>query len=270
VRQREGAPDRQRHHEPNRTRVSDARLGGVGQHHCPRGSSPAAHPHLGAPAMDNVVYDLTIVVNQTLANASLLPPNLAVIPRRKVWRVQLDLLVISDAGNVYDTLFLAARAALWDTKVPCTRAVEFNAPEDAPTDVDMEQPTESGFDTRTKAQVTNFELDDYWDEGAELGRRKQWPICVTMNLVRTLFRSEAMMAKCFLQLPPVHYLDATLQEEASTPLKLLVLYSFPSPSSSPDLQAMRMIGASKLDMAQMRSSLSVRYVGHYTGLPPMG
>jgi exosome complex component RRP42 len=220
--------------------------------------------------MDDVAYDLTIVVNQTLADASLLPPNLVVIPGWKVWRVQLDLLVISDAGNAYDALFLAARAALWDTKVPRTRAVEFNAPEDAPTDVDMERPTESGFDTRTKAQVTDFELEDYWDEGVVLGGRERWPVCVTMNLVRTLFRSEAMMAKCFLQLPPVHYLDATLQEEASTPLKLLLLYSFPSPSSSPDLQAMRMIGANELDMAQMQSSLSVRYAGHYTGLPPMG
>jgi exosome complex component RRP42 len=161
----------------------------------PRRSSPAAYPHLGAPAMDDVAYDLTIVVNQTLVDASLLPPNLVIIPGRKAWRVQLDLLVISDAGNVYDALFLAARAALWDTKVPRTRAVEFNAPEDAPTDVDMERPMESGFDTRTKAQVTDFELEDYWDEGAVLGGRERWPVCVTMNLVRPLYCFETLMAE---------------------------------------------------------------------------
>lgn len=101
---------------------------------------------------------------------------------------------MADAGNAVDALFMAARAALWDTKVPRTRAVEYNAPEASQVardsagamDVDNREaiPAVSGFDTREMVRTAaDFELPDYWDEGEVLQGQEKWPVCVTLNLV---------------------------------------------------------------------------------------
>jgi len=93
--------------------------------------------------------------------------------------------VLSDAGNVHDALFMAARAALWDTKVPRTRAVEYHHPPDKKEgDMDVDAELQSGLDTKTSnVPATDFELEDYWDDGAVLGGRDVWPVSVTLNLV---------------------------------------------------------------------------------------
>lgn len=59
------------------------------------------------------------------------------------------------------------------------------------------------------------------------------------------------------QLPPVHYLDATAQEEASTPLRLLLMFSFAN-LTSPDIQAMRLLGAGELDLGLMKDLVKVK------------
>ncbi|PPQ74322.1 hypothetical protein CVT26_004241, partial [Gymnopilus dilepis] len=86
-------------------------------------SSPSAYPHLSSTALDELQYDLTTILHTTLTHPSLHPNNLTILPSKKSWLLNLDLVVLSDEGNVYDALFLAARAALWDTKVPRTRSV---------------------------------------------------------------------------------------------------------------------------------------------------
>ncbi|KAJ3792290.1 ribosomal protein S5 domain 2-type protein, partial [Lentinula aff. detonsa] len=90
--------------------------------------SPSAYPHLTSGALDDLQYHLTTVLHQTLSHPSLHPKNLSIIPRKKSWLLNLDLLVTADAGYIYDALFMAARAALWDTKVPRTRSVEYKSP----------------------------------------------------------------------------------------------------------------------------------------------
>lgn len=93
-------------------------------------------------------------------------------------------MVLSDAGNVYDALFMAARAALWDTHVPKIRAVEYRRDKAKDSsDMDVDPESQSGLDTRSKASATDFELEDSWDEGPLLGGRDAWPVCVTLNLV---------------------------------------------------------------------------------------
>ena len=100
-------------------------------------------------------------------------------------------MVLSDAGNIYDALFMAARAALWDTRVPRTRAVEYRPDKkdnkggnEMMMDVDPE--SQSALDTRrSKAPATDFELEDSWDDGVVLGGRDAWPLSVTLNLVST-------------------------------------------------------------------------------------
>ena len=94
-------------------------------------------------------------------------------------------MVLSDAGNIYDALFMAARAALWDTRVPRTKAVEYK--KEGPkggAEMDVDSEPQSGLDTRrAKAPAADFELEDSWDDGAVLGGRDAWPVSVTLNMV---------------------------------------------------------------------------------------
>ena len=153
-----------------------------------KASSPAAYPHLSSAALDDLSYDLTIILNQCLSHPSLHPKNLAIIHRRKSWLLNLDVMVLSDSGNVYDALFLAARSALWDTKVPKTRSVQYQPKSNIPGDQDVEMAADGSgsiFNTREVIKAADFELMDYWDEGEPLDVHQEWPVCVTLNLVRT-------------------------------------------------------------------------------------
>ncbi|TFK85688.1 ribosomal protein S5 domain 2-like protein [Polyporus arcularius HHB13444] len=207
--------------------------------------SPAAYPHLSSNALDELQHDLSVILQQTIGHPSLHPRNLTIIPRKKSWLLNLDAVVLADAGNVVDALFMAARAALWDAKVPRTRAVQYRAPEalksaknDVPGAMDVDEGT-SGFDTRDMARTAaDFELPDYWDEGETLDGREKWPVCVTLNL-----------------LTPRHFLDATPAEEASVPQRLHLMFSF-VPSAPPTLQAMRLLGPEELDLKDLKESIA--------------
>lgn len=108
------------------------------------------------------------------------PSNLAILPGQKAWCLNLDLIVLSDAGNIYDALFIVAKAALSDTRVPITRPIEFRTVERT-----IDDSEKSGLDTRRQQVQTaaDFELRDYWDEGELLSGRESWPVCITLNLV---------------------------------------------------------------------------------------
>lgn len=166
---------------------------------------------------------------------------------------------------------MAARAALWDTKVPRTRSVEYKARKGGSStttaagktggsgDMDVDEDTPSGFDTRQIQNATDFELPDYWDEGEVLDGRDKWPVCVTLNLVRLLsvhWAYKAVEILKIMQVLPAHYLDAILQEEAATPLKLLLMFSFP-PSAPPDVQAMRIIGPGEIKPSHLKELVKV-------------
>ncbi|KAJ7583285.1 ribosomal protein S5 domain 2-type protein [Mycena floridula] len=225
--------------------VENVEDGGIdgGRIVCTVTCSPAAYPHLTLPVIDDLQQDLTQVLSQTLSHVSLHPKNLGILSQKKAWLLNLDVLVMSDAGNVYDAIFMAAKAALWDTKVPRTRSVEYKATKNpmqvkVSADMDVDQDTQSGFDTRQhNTSAADFELTDYWDEGEILDGRERWPVCVTLNVM-----------------PPIHYLDATVQEEASTTTRLLLVFS-PSTKASPRpmVQAMRTLGPGELTIEQLGS-----------------
>lgn len=164
-----------------------------------KASSPAAYPHLSPAALDDLSYDLTIILNQCISHPSLHPKNLGIIPRRRSWLLNLDAMVLSDSGNVYDALFLAARSALWDTKVPKTRSVQYQPKSNAISDQDVEMPADGSgsiFNTKGAANAVNFELADYWDEGEPLMVTQEWPVCVTLNLVRTTIFIPGCVDQC--------------------------------------------------------------------------
>jgi len=164
-----------------------------------KASSPAAYPHLPSGALDDLSYDMTIILNQCLSHPSLHPKNLGIVPRRKSWLLNLDVMVLSDSGNVYDALFLAARSALWDTKVPKTRSVQYQPKSNVPGDQDVEMSADGSgsiFNTREVTKAADFELADYWDEGGPLEINQEWPVCVTLNLVRTTICIRARAHPC--------------------------------------------------------------------------
>lgn len=153
-------------------------------------SSPSAYPNLNNNALDDLQFDLTAVVQESLTHSSLRPKNLTILPGKKSWLLHLDLVVLSDNGNIYDALFLAAAASLRDTRVPRTRSIEYRARRDGSvvsdrlaTDVSMGGDGRSGLDTRETRQATDFELADYWDEGEPLACGGTWPVPVTLNIV---------------------------------------------------------------------------------------
>ena len=180
-------------------------------------------------------------------------------------------MVLSDAGNIYDALFMAARAALWDTRVPRTRAVEYrpdnkdNKAGNETMDVDPE--SQSALDTRrSKAPATDFELEDSLDDGVVLGGQDVWPLSVTLNLVPNFFFPFTFLySEPFVchrrdipnKLPGVHFLDATTQEDAATPLRLILIFSCP-PGSPAALHGMHLLGtAGDTDLAQIESLVKV-------------
>ncbi|KAJ3569097.1 hypothetical protein NP233_g5277 [Leucocoprinus birnbaumii] len=221
--------------------------------------SPAGYPHLAQTALEDFQHDLTTILHTTLTHPTLRPKNLGILANKKSWLLHLDLLILSDAGNTLDALFLAARAALWDTKVPRTRSVEYKAPKTSVKDetgfaganvtvqggdMDIDEAAPSGFDTRSQVKLaTDFELPDYWDEGEDLDGRDGWPVGVTLNLE-----------------PPVHFLDATPHEEAAVPLRFLLVFSFPqtaAASNKPYLQGMRTLGGGEVSLSQIKDLIEV-------------
>ncbi|EKM51311.1 uncharacterized protein PHACADRAFT_129196 [Phanerochaete carnosa HHB-10118-sp] len=215
--------------------------------------SPAAYPQLSSNALDELQYDYTAVLHQTLSHPTLRPSNLGILPRKKSWLLNLDITIVSDAGNTYDVMFMAARAALWDTKVPRTRSVQYAARKgsapmiqagEASMDVDEDGVPKSGFDTRRIPTATDFELPDFWDEGEVLKGRELWPVCITLNIVDILIQDS-----------PIYYLDATPAEEVATPLKLLLMFSFLA-GASPNLQGMRLLGPGEAQLVQLKNFIT--------------
>ena len=225
-------------------------------------SSPAAYSYLSATALDDLQHDYSTVLHDALSHASLRPPNLGIIPGRKAWLLTLDLTVLSDAGNIYDALFMAARAALCDTRVPRTRAVEYKKEgAKGSAEMDVDSGPQSALDTRrTKAPATDFELEDSWDDGAVLGGRDAWPLSVTLNLVH-LSSSSSLFLLTFTDMVPtkfpgVHFLDATTQEEAAAPLRLILVFSHPTGSPAA-LHGMHLLGTGETNLAQIESLVKV-------------
>ncbi|KIK87385.1 hypothetical protein PAXRUDRAFT_831849 [Paxillus rubicundulus Ve08.2h10] len=156
--------------------------------------SPAAYPSLSSNALDDLQSDLTTLIGSVLSHPSLRPGNLLIVPGKKAWAARLDAVVFADGGNLVDCLMLACRAALWDTKVPRTRAIEYRAPGEKDAggkaqgkgmDVDAQGEKEgrSALEPTAMSRATDFELIDYWDEGEALEGRDTWPVCVTLNVV---------------------------------------------------------------------------------------
>ncbi|GJJ14144.1 hypothetical protein Clacol_008404 [Clathrus columnatus] len=157
-------------------------------------SSPAAYPRLSSSALDDLQYDFGELLNSVLGDKSLRPSNLTILPGQKAWCLNLDFVILSDAGNIYDALFIVAKAVLSNTRVPLTSPIEFK-PLQGASDIVMDD-AESALDTRRRVQAAaDFELKDYWDEGEVLSGGEDWPLSSTHFLDATLQEEEAILSR---------------------------------------------------------------------------
>lgn len=156
-------------------------------------STPSAYPHHTMPQLDDLSSDLSALLQQSLESASnTWSPQLVIIPKKKRWHLNLEAVVISDSGNILDTLVIAARVALWDLRVPRTRNLEYQRQTEHPATDDAMEVDESKRDAFgsavkgsrvAKKPTGDFELEDYWEDGLPLKGRDSLPVCVTLNLV---------------------------------------------------------------------------------------
>jgi len=171
-------------------------------------STPSAYPHLSQGQLDDLSSDLSTILHQCLAPALTSPSSshqdssqLTIIRLRKHWHIGLEAVILSDHGNIIDTLFVASRACLWDLRVPRTKGLEYRGPaanQSNTTDADMDVDDGVAGDAlkaavakksvsgNSKRDVADFELEDYWEDGLPLENRAELPVCITMNLVRQL------------------------------------------------------------------------------------
>lgn len=97
----------------------------------------------------------------------------------------MEALILSDSGNVIDTLFIAIRAALWDLRIPRTRGVEFQPAQVAEPASEKHEPGAGMKDIlmeKRREDAVDFELQDYWDDGEPLWNRESLPVGITLNL----------------------------------------------------------------------------------------
>lgn len=120
--------------------------------------------------------EFSAMLSDVYSHPSLLPSNLVVIPNKKSWTLHLDVLILSDGGNVSDVLFTAALAAMRDCRIPLTRSIQYKA--------QASIGTQTGLQTRVnKAEAADFELSDHWDDGIHLDNWHMFPVMITLNIV---------------------------------------------------------------------------------------
>lgn len=158
-------------------------------------SSQSAYPFKTSNQLDDLSSDLSTFLTTSLSSALTPSPQLTIVPSKKAWALHVDALVLADSGNIFDTIMLAIRAALWDLRIPRTRSVEIERVKDAE-EKDQDGDSAMGMKALLKqrtsrrpvARGAEFDLEDYWDEGEPLRNRDALPIGMTLNLVRSMHR----------------------------------------------------------------------------------
>jgi exosome complex component RRP42 len=115
----------------------------------------------------------------------------------------LDAVVISDAENLYDVLFIACRGALWDTLISRNRTVEYQATINTTNqtskltnrleDEKMSDTWKVAVQTKEAARAADFELEDY---GYPLSAGALFPVAVSLNVVSLVVNAHNIRLPC--------------------------------------------------------------------------
>lgn len=149
-------------------------------------SSQSAYPTKTSPQLEDISSDLSTLLTTSLSSALTPSPQLTIVPQKKSWLMNIDALILSDCGNILDVVVIAIHAALWDLRIPRTRAIEFEAREG---EKEADGARSDGMKALLKKRkvghtaAAEFDLEDHADEGERWKRRETLPIAITLNLV---------------------------------------------------------------------------------------
>lgn len=186
--------------------------------------------------LESLSGSLSSMVNATFSPRSCPLPlhQLLIIANAKHWTIYVDILVNSlSGGNLFDAAFAAIFSAFYDTRIPATRGVAFEAPATldesgnavqgafANSQGDLDQMGIKGLLKKkpktnaasaprsgagSSSKVVDFELQHSGEDGATLDGRQDLPLCITVNI-----------------LPNSYLLDANVDEEACVGSRVQVL-----------------------------------------------
>ena len=181
-------------------------------------SVPSADAQLSEAAVGLLVDHL-----QRLYGSCARSAQLVIAPQRTYWSLSLEVLIVSrGGGNVFDAVTFAARAALFDLRIPRVRvtgATGRRAQEGKP--AGSQRAPESMLKTAARAQQAGasrqgrveFDLESYWDDGAPLQAQDDLPLSVTIAMVRW-----PCLGTAHLQYDGAPYIDAdAIELEAASP-----------------------------------------------------
>ena len=151
-------------------------------------------PSGDAQLCDAAVGLLVVDHLQRLYGSCARSAQLVIAPGRTHWSLSLEVLIVCrGGGNVFDAVAFAARAALFDLRIPRVRVTGATGrrAQDANAAGGKRAP-ESMLKTAARAQQAGagrsgrveFDLESYWDEGAPLEGQDDLPLSVTIAMVR--------------------------------------------------------------------------------------
>ncbi|ODO09484.1 hypothetical protein I350_03084 [Cryptococcus amylolentus CBS 6273] len=230
--------------------------------------TPQAFPNTSSSIINNLATHF-----QALLTSHVTPslPALPILPNKKYFQPHLHLTLLSSAGNVPTALSIAARAAFSDLRVPKTKVISWVGEPGEEEGAEVAKGDMSGIKAAIAASKTkgkgklvvkgneDWDLDMEDGDGvAYLEGREQLPVLVALNLASLSYLFFSHLADT-LQVPNSAniFLDATGQEEAACPTRILLFFKPTSPdsSSSPNLCGMRLEGPHGLDQSRVRGLL---------------
>lgn len=211
--------------------------------------------------LETLSVSLSSMVNSVFSSRSSPIPlrQLVIIDNAKHWTVYIDLLVNSLAGgNLFDAAFASIFSALYNTRIPTTRGVAFEAPatldasegafSNAQGDLDQmgikgllkkkpknTAPKRKGPAAASNSKVVDFELENNGQDGSLLSGRQDLPLCITVNI-----------------LPESYVLDANVDEEACLSARVQVLAS-----QSANVLAVRMDGTQEIPYKRISEAVQI-------------
>ncbi|KAL2916311.1 hypothetical protein HK105_204067 [Polyrhizophydium stewartii] len=134
--------------------------GNVGRVVCTVECSPAAKSVLDAREVDDMCNEYSQILTRTLngPHGGLDLQKLCIIPGSTCWVVNVDVLILDYGGNVLDTIFMAVRGALHNTRLPKATVEQTDG---------------------------HFEFDISDDETEILAGRESVPVAMTLSKIGT-------------------------------------------------------------------------------------
>lgn len=167
---------------------------------------------------------LSNLVNVTLS--PIIPPRVFQIldagDKSKWFRLQLSAALMSaencSSSSIIDTLFLAVKMALSETKLPRTRPLVFEAQGETAGENINEDLEKFGLKTggsgNKNRSAADFELVDQWHEGDPIPGIDNLPLSITLNVVRIGRLGDTVHSLTHLQVQSIYFVDATSLEGA--------------------------------------------------------